>query len=205
MLWIKEVEMVDSVDDLKSSCSVRGIRIPDFQVLDAKIASALNRIIHNTHFKKKGGLEEQKAQKEDRFFRGRQIAYLIYEYFRVTGANDSVENYADLFTIALRKDDIQEIDSKLDEILLSMTKIPSVEILEGLHKLRIRESEKLKTVLEVYDLEIHQKKARPDYHRLKIMVKRSIEQDLRNRNFGARNGNYERNAVATQQGTKQCG
>ena len=78
-----------------------------------------------------------------------------------------------------------------------MTKIPSVEILEGLHKLRIRESEKLKTVLEVYDLEIHQKKAGPDYHRLKIMVKRSIEQDLRKRNIGARNGNYERNAVVS--------
>ena len=44
MLWIKEVELVDSVDDLKSSCSVRGIPMPDFEVLDAKIASALNRI-----------------------------------------------------------------------------------------------------------------------------------------------------------------
>ena len=73
-----------------------------------------------------------------------------------------------------------------------MTQIPSDEILEGLYKLRIRESEKLKTVLELYDLEIHQKKAGPDYHRLKTMVKRSIEQDLRNRNFGARNGNYEK-------------
>ena len=103
MLWIKEVEMVDSVDDLKSSCSVRGIRMPDFEVLDAKIASALNTIIHNTQFKRKVSLEEQKAQKEDRFLRRRQIAYLINEYFRVTGANDSVENYADLFTIALRK------------------------------------------------------------------------------------------------------
>ena len=29
-----------------------------------------------------------------------------------------------------------------------------------------------------YDLEIHQKKAGPDYHRLKTMVKRSIEQHL---------------------------
>ena len=28
---------------------------------------------------------------------------MIYEYFRVTGANDSVENYADLFTIVLIK------------------------------------------------------------------------------------------------------
>ena len=60
------------------------------EVLDAKIASALNRIIHNTHFKRRVSLEEQKTQKEDRFLRGRQIAYLTYEYFRVTGANDSV-------------------------------------------------------------------------------------------------------------------
>ena len=51
-----------------------------------------------------------------------------------------------------------------------MTKIPSDDILEGLYKLRIRESEKLKTLLELYDLETHQKKAGPDYHRLKTMV-----------------------------------
>ena len=131
---------VDSVDDLKSSCSTRGIQMPNFEVFDAKIASALNRIIHDTQFKRKVSLEEQKAQTEDLFLRGRQIAYLIYDYFRVTGANDSVENYADLFTIALRNDDIQEFDSKWDGILLSMTQIPSDDILEGLYKVRIRES-----------------------------------------------------------------
>ena len=111
--------------------------MPNFEVLDAKIASAPNRIIHDTQFKRKVSLEEQNAQKEDRFLRGRQIAYLIYEYIRVTGANDSVENYADLFTIALRNDDVQEFDSKWDGILLSTTKIPSDDILEGLYKLRI--------------------------------------------------------------------
>ena len=44
--------------------------------------------------------------------------------------------------------------------LLSMTKIPTDDILEGLYKLRTRESEKLKTVLKLYDQEIHQKKIR---------------------------------------------
>ena len=104
-----------------------------------------------------------KAHKEDRFLRGRQIAYLIYEYLWVTGANDSVENYADLFTVALRNGDIQESDSKWDEIVLSMTQIPSDEILEGLCELRIRESEKLKTVFDLCNMEIHQKKAGLDY------------------------------------------
>ena len=84
-----------------------------------------------------------------------------------------------------------------------MTQIPSVDILESLYKLRKRVSEKLKTVLELYDLETHQKKAGPDYHRLKTMVKRSIEQEVRNKNFGIRNGNFEKNAVVKNQGTKQ--
>ena len=77
MLWIKEVEMVESVDDLMYSSSIRGVQMPNFEVLDAKIASALNRIIHNTRFKRGVSLEKQKAQKEDPFLRGRQIAYLI--------------------------------------------------------------------------------------------------------------------------------
>ena len=66
MQWIKEVEMVDSVDDLMSSSSIRGISMPNFEVLDARIASALNKIIHNSHFKRRISLEEQKAPKEDR-------------------------------------------------------------------------------------------------------------------------------------------
>ena len=70
MLWIKEVELVDSVDDLKSECSVRGFQMPNFEVLDAKIASALNEIIHNTLFKRNVSLEEQKAQKRNVSFVG---------------------------------------------------------------------------------------------------------------------------------------
>ena len=58
--------MVDSLDALKSSRSVCGKDFPNFEMLDGKIASALNKIIQNSEFKKKVSLEEQKAQKEDR-------------------------------------------------------------------------------------------------------------------------------------------
>ena len=34
-------------------------------------------------------------------------------------------------------------------------------------------------------------------------MKRSIEQEIRNKNFGARSGNFEKNAVVKNQGTKQ--
>ena len=46
MLWIKEVEMVDSLEELKSLRSVSWKSFPNFEMLDSKIASALNKIIH---------------------------------------------------------------------------------------------------------------------------------------------------------------
>ena len=107
MLSVKEVEMVDSLDELKSSRSVYGQDSPNSEMVDAKIASALNKIIQNSHFMKKVSLEEQKAQKEDWFLRGRQIAFMIYDYFRVIGAHDTVLDYADLFSVTLRDDSIR--------------------------------------------------------------------------------------------------
>ena len=121
-------------------------------MLDARIASALNKIIQKSHFKKKVSLEEQKAPKEDRFHRGRQIAHMIYDYFRVAGAHDTVLDCADLFSISLRNDDVQDFDTRWDEILLSMTKIPPDDVLDSLYILRVRESDQLKTVSELYDM-----------------------------------------------------
>ena len=180
---------------------ISGTSFPDFAHLDARIVSALNNIIQNSYFKKKVSLEEAKAQKQDRFLRGRHIAYLICDYFRVMGVNDSVLDYADLFTVAFRNDNIQEFETRWDEILLSMEQFPPDDILESLYKLRTRESEKLKTVLELYILEIYQNMSKPDYHRLETMVKRSIEHELGSRNFESRNGRIE---CRVHQGQGDC-
>ena len=61
--------------------------------------------------------------------------------------------------------------------------IPSDDILESLYKLRTRESEKLKTVLGFYKMEIHQKKAGLDYHRLKTMVQKKYQAESTNQEF----------------------
>ena len=80
--------------------------------MDQRSRDCLNKIIQNTHFKKKVSLEEQKAQKEDRFLRGRQIAFMIYDYFRVAGARDTVLDYADsslsLFVTIMCRNSIQD-------------------------------------------------------------------------------------------------
>ena len=134
--------------ELKSSRSVAAKNFLNGERLDAKIASALNKITQHSHFKKKVSLEEQRVQKEDRFLRGGQIAFMIYDVFRAAGAHDTVLDYPDFFSITLRNVSTQEFDKIWDAILLSMTKIPPDDILESLYKLRIRESDQLKTVMD---------------------------------------------------------
>ena len=152
MLWIKEVEMVDSV-------------MPDARIASASTARG------------RSVWRYRKPKKRIGFLRARQIANMIYDYFRVAGAHDTVLDYADSFSVSLSNDAVQEFDTRWDEILLSMTMFwkacTSWEYL----------SVQFKTVLELYDMEIHQKISMPNYQKLKTMVKRSIFQKLRLRNF----------------------
>ena len=170
-------------------------------MLDARIASALNKIIQNSHFKTKVSLEEQRAQKEDRFLRGSQIAYMIYDFFR-SQEPTILSNHADLLTVVLRNDDIQELDSKWDEILLSMTKthlMTSWKVCTNWEYVSLRNSKLCwnctiwRFIRRKLDLII------TDWRKWK----KSIDQNLRMKSPEAKNGNYETNAVVKNQGTKQ--
>ena len=50
---------------------------------------------------------------------------MIYDYFRVIDAHDTVLDYVDLFFITLRNDNVQEFDTRWNDISYSLTKIPS--------------------------------------------------------------------------------
>ena len=63
MSWIKEVKMVDSLDELKSSRSAVGKNFPIFEMLDAKITSALNKIIKNFISKRRLASRNRKPRK----------------------------------------------------------------------------------------------------------------------------------------------
>ena len=88
---------------------------------------------------------EQKAQKEDRFLRGRQIAFTINDYFRVTGARDTVFSITLIYSLSLIMTTMFRISIQDGtRFQLSMTKIQSDDLLDSLCKLRIRGSDQLK-------------------------------------------------------------
>ena len=76
-------------------------------------------------------LGEQKAQNENRFLPGRQIAFMICDSFRITGTGESIWDFSDLMGISLRGDNVQGFETKWDEVFLSMKKIPEDGIYSG--------------------------------------------------------------------------
>ena len=48
--------------------------------------------------------------------------------------HDTVLDCADLFFVIFHDDNIYEFDTRWDEVLLSMSKIPSDDVLESLYK-----------------------------------------------------------------------
>ena len=119
MHWIKEVEIARSIDEHMTSRSiVERTDFPDFDMLDAMIPSALKRLLdEHIHFRKRVSVEEQRAQNSARFLCGRQIAYMIYEQFRAAGAYEAVQGLAELVSMSLQNDDVQDFDVRGDQSL----------------------------------------------------------------------------------------
>ena len=156
MLWIKEVEIAKSIDELTTSRSIVEADVPAFDMLAAMIASALKKLLNTqTDFRKRVSVEEQRAQKHNRFLR------LDLRVFP-NGAYEAVQGLSDLFATSLQNDDVQDFDVRWDHDLLSECEMPSDMTLEGLYKSKLQNSAQLQTVLALYDQETARSKE-PNY------------------------------------------
>ena len=176
---------------------------PDYDLLDVMIASALQKLLDkHVHFRRSVSVEEQRAQKYDRFLRWRQIAFMISEHFRATGAYDASQGLSDLFNVRLQNDDVQNFNTRWGQALLSASEVPTEMVLEGLYMSKLQDSVQLQTTWAMYEQEIIRNNEQPNYSRLKIAVGRHIHQQLRTRNFRARNEIIERGITGRPKGRK---
>ena len=182
--WIKEIEAAKSLKDLINPKSITGKDFPDYEELDLMMASALKRCYSKqTHIRKKISVEEQRTHKDNRFLRGRQIAYLIFEYFRPSGSYDELQELSGLFSIKLENDDIQDFDSRWEQSLLLTSRPPSDKVQEGLYVSKLQDFPQVQTIMALFNQDILRGGGQRDYHRLRMCVKLHIEQAQRSNNF----------------------
>ena len=146
--WTKEIEAAKSLDDLITPTSITGNDFPNYEE-DLMMATALKRCYDKqTHFRKKISVEEQRAQKDSRFLRGRQIADLIHEYLRPTGSYQ-IQGLWRLFSIKLENDDIQDFDL---QTLLLTSDPPSDKVLVGLYVSKLQDSSQAQTIMALFSI-----------------------------------------------------
>ena len=111
---------------------------------------------------------------------------MICDNFRVTGAHDTILDYADLFSVTLHDDNIQEFDTRWDDNVQEFdTRWDEVLLLCQRYRLMMfwkvctnggyESLRNSKIVLELYEREIHQKISMPNYQKINPMVKRSSQ------------------------------
>ena len=86
---IGKVKDVKSIDDLIISASKTGKSALDFENLDFKIASGLRKILTG-NFNQQVTTAEGTVQSEKRSLTGRQIAWMIYDFFKISGDNEAI-------------------------------------------------------------------------------------------------------------------
>ena len=176
-----ENEIAKSIDELMTQGSiVLRANFPDFDMLDAMIASALKKLFNTqTHFRKRVSVEEQGAQKNNQFLQGRQIVFMICEYLRAIGAYEAVQRLSDLFTLSLQNDDVQDSDVRWAQALRSVSELPSDVILEEVNKSFLQDSDQFRLLLALYYQETARNNGKPNCPRLKTAVKLHMGQILR--------------------------
>ena len=168
---------------------------PIFEMLDAKIASALNKIIQNSSSRRRSVSKNRKPKKTIGFYEeDRSLSWSTTTFellaLMIQCWITPIYSLSLFVTIMLRN----SIRDGMKFYYRNISKIPiRWTILESLYKLRIRESDQLKTVLEMYDMEIHQKISMPNYQKLKTMVQRSTDRKIRLRNRLWRQARENRN------------
>ena len=112
-------------------------------------------------------MEEQKAQQDNRFLEGRRIAYMIHDNFKISGTGEALLDLNDLRRVLLNNDNVQGFDTKCDEVLRSMTKLPDEEKLDNVCKKQLHFFERSKPFMALYLQKTVQKGESASYSPLK--------------------------------------
>ena len=105
------------------------------------------------------------------------------EYFRATGACETVQGLADLVSMTLQNDDVQDFDVRWDHAPLAVSEMPSDPMLEGLYKSKSQNSAQLRTVMTLCDQEVARNNGTQNYQQLENCSETSYWSDAEKSEF----------------------
>ena len=199
MHWIKEVQITKSIDELVISRSIEERSdVPDFDMLDTMITSALKKLLNTQiHFRKRVSVEGQRAQKSDRFLGGRRITHMIHEHFRAIRNLWSSTRTLRLVNFEFKEWRRPSFRRSMGSCTIISEWNASDMIPEGLYKSKLQDSVQLRGCVErCMNKKLLETKESRIIHKLKRAVKLHIDQMMMNsKTSGFGNNVVERGSV----------
>ena len=134
--WISKVEDIEDPEHLQVS--------EGKQLIDAKVAACLSKVLHGD-LAKQIQLLEEKAEPGKKLLKGRQIWWCIKDHFRINADQGAVLNFSDLVSVKMQSQDIKRFLHDWESVLLVINEIPNTKILETLFFSQLEKADSLKT------------------------------------------------------------
>ena len=185
MLWIKEVAIAKSIDELVKSRSITGQpNFLDFDMLDAMIASGLKKLLNTqSNFWKRASVEEQRAQ-DFRPLLTRKTNCIhdlrVFPCNRIFWSSTRTRRFVHYEFAEWRP----RFRCKMGSCTLTRERNAFRRDPGRItHKSKLQNSVQFQTVMALYDQEVARNNGTPNYQQLKTAVKLHNDQMMRNRNI----------------------
>jgi hypothetical protein len=180
--WIAQIKIAKGREELSDP--------KEFALLDARIATAFGKILTGV-LKRRVKVEDDKLfSSELRYLGGREIAWMVYQHFKVTDVQGAILGIEDLVNVKLKNDNILEFLDEWDYVFCGLKEEPSATTTEEVFLARVEASSRLKSIVDLYRNDVTQNGKPKSYDNLRDRIDIFIEQERlgRNRSELSRNG-----------------
>lgn len=173
-IWICEIDEAATMEELGNS--------GDFETLDAKLADAFGRILHGELGRQIQIMEDKVAKTTKQMLKGRQIAWIVFERFKLNEEHGYVLDFEDLFNLELKNNNTRAFLNDWEQVYIGLKEIPPESVLESLFRRQVEKTDDLKELLALYNQDVTQRGESRSYAKLKTMVENHLEQKRRSKN-----------------------
>ena len=173
-IWICEIDEAATMEELGNS--------GDFETLDAKLADAFGRILHGELGRQIQIMEDKVAKTQKQMLKGRQIAWFVFERFKLNEEHGYVLDFEDLFNLELKNSNTRAFLNDWEQVYIGLKEIPPESVLESLFRRQVEKTDDLKELLALYNQDVTQRGEPRSYTKLKGMVETHLEQKRRSKN-----------------------
>merc|ERR1711884_271174 len=115
----------------------------------------------------------------EKILNGRQIAWLMFQHFRINDVENSMLEFSDLMALELKGDNLRGFDTEWDNVLLGMKEVPDEKYLENVYRNQVKKSKQFELLYNQMETDVLLRGHVRSYYALKQLVRHRLDRETR--------------------------